>query len=262
MNIFNQNKRKWLGNQDTYQNKNKLDACTILDRIPRVKKKTTCYGYDIWFCYEVSWLTLSGKPTYKVAELRIPLESKYIIESKSFKLYLNQFNFITFDSELAFINQINQDISGVIESNIQCVLHNPFNITLTPLEGICIDNESNLENRLTDNKSIKVENETLYSHLFRSNCPVTNQPDWASIIIRYSGQQINKEALVSYLLSYRQKQDFHEACIDTIFDELLQQYELLDLNVYGAFTRRGGIAIHPLRQSVSKIIRTYYFFKT
>ena len=258
-----ENQLKWLGQKNSYHKELVSNDATVLDRILRVKSKGHCYGHDIWLCYEVSWLASSGKPTYKIGELIVPLDSKYIIESKSLKLYFNQFNHVNFSSEAVFISQVTQEISNTLESVVQFRLYNPLRLSHTALKGICIDEESPEEKNIVMDQNEIVDHETLYTHLFRSNCPVTNQPDWASIIITYSGPKMNRGAVLEYLLNYREKQAFHEQCISEIYSDLLQQCHCLELIVYGAFTRRGGIAIHPIRATNEiRLAQPYHFLKT
>jgi 7-cyano-7-deazaguanine reductase len=262
---------KWLGKKNAYQRSsqnvsNNVTTTDILDRVLRGQQDDHCKGHDIWLCYEISWLSKSNKPTYKMGELIIPIHSQYILESKSVKLYLNQFNCIKFESEHAFINHVKTDISTTIETEISFQLYDPMNCELTQIEGECIDssiiNEKPDGNPLQTDPTIQVKNKTVMTHLFRSNCPITHQPDWASIIITYSGSYIQQNTLLAYLLSYRDHQKFHEACMTTIYKEIMKHCRPNNLKVYGAFTRRGGIAIHPVRMSQNSTVRPYHLLKT
>jgi len=241
---------KWLDKKDAY---NQTPQGTILDRVPRDKMPNHCHGVDIWLGYELSWLSGCGtnieKPTYKLGELRIPANSRYIVESKSLKLYFNQFNFVVFKSDQAFINRIKKDIETLLEVKIMVQLYDATALSITPIEGECIDNKYPDDQGLQIDSDVEVKTKTVYSHLFRSNCPVTNQPDWASIIITYSGARIRSRHLLAYLLGYRSHQGFHESCITTIYSDIMTHCNPSKLMVYGAFTRRGGIAIHPIRMS-------------
>jgi 7-cyano-7-deazaguanine reductase len=216
------------------------------------------YGYDIWTGYEISWLNSKGKPEVAVAEFKIPCTSPNIIESKSFKLYLNSFNQTRFSSLDDVQNILKADLSAVagaaVEIHLQGLCKSNLLIDIT-YDALCLDEldididsyhpDSSL---LTANVAEEVE-EVLCSHLLKSNCPVTGQPDWASLFVVYSGAKINHEDLLRYVISFREHQDFHEHCVERIFVDLLQACKPKKLSVYARYTRRGGLDINPFRST-------------
>ncbi|MFL0799946.1 MAG: NADPH-dependent 7-cyano-7-deazaguanine reductase QueF [Agarilytica sp.] len=219
------------------------------------------HGADIWTGYELSWLGTSGKPEVAIAEFSFPAASANIIESKSFKYYLNSFNQTKFDSWEHVQNTLVQDLSLKADGQVE--------VSLFPLEdfadpeknsGDCVDRlEVNIDQYspspgLLKSSETKVTKHGLYSHLLKSNCPVTGQPDWASVWIEYSGKEISPESFLRYVVSYRQHQDFHENCVERIFCDLLQQCECDELSVYARYTRRGGLDINPFRTNVEREI--------
>ena len=216
-------------------------------------------GVDIWNAYEVSWLNQKGKPVVRLAEFRIPANSTHIIESKSFKLYLNSFNLTAFTSEADVQQRMKIDLSAAAGAKIEVVL---FALDgagqVSQFKGECIDEldveitdyEPNADClKLCESATGETVTESLYSHLLKSNCPVTGQPDWASIVIEYSGAPISREGLLKYLVSYREHGDFHEQCVESIFMDIWQQCRPQDLTVYARYLRRGGLDINPYRSS-------------
>jgi 7-cyano-7-deazaguanine reductase len=225
-------------------------------------------GEDVWYGYELSWLNSSGKPIVAVAEFRFPCTSNNIVESKSFKLYLNSFNQSRFSSWQDVENCLVKDLSNTCGS-IAAVKLFPvencpplhINHEVFSEKTICIDEiEIEIENYQldpsllidTDNNKEKVENETLVSHLLKSNCLITNQPDWASIYIQYSGKKISQSLLLAYLISFRQHNEFHEQCVERIYCDIKKYCDVSDLTVFARYTRRGGLDINPFR-STSKL---------
>ncbi|MEE4254448.1 MAG: NADPH-dependent 7-cyano-7-deazaguanine reductase QueF [Desulfuromusa sp.] len=215
-------------------------------------------GYDIWNAFELSWLNLKGKPVVAMGEFHIPCESPNLIESKSFKLYLNSFNqtgFAGFEQVEALMIE---DLSRVCGSQVRVrLIDSDQFITeeLRCLPGQCMDGldieirEYSLDPSLLENSTDpdrKVEEE-LHSHLLKSNCLVTNQPDWGSVLIRYRGSKIDSEALLRYLISFRQHNEFHEQCVERIFVDLKRYCQPEKLTVYARYTRRGGLDINPFR---------------
>ncbi|MDO6563738.1 NADPH-dependent 7-cyano-7-deazaguanine reductase QueF [Amphritea sp. 1_MG-2023] len=213
------------------------------------------HGCDIWNAYEVSWLNSRGKPVVRLAEFRIPADSLHIIESKSFKLYLNSFNLTRFSSESDVQSRLMDDLSAVAGGTVEVILQ-PVDspAVISYFEGECLD-EIDIEvvdyspapQRLS--AAGKVIEESLYSHLLKSNCPVTGQPDWASIAIDYRGPAIDKAGLLQYLISYREHGDFHEQCVESIFMDIWQVCQPEALTVYARYLRRGGLDINPWRSS-------------
>ena len=222
-------------------------------------------GEDVWYGYELSWLNSSGKPIVAVAEFRFPCTSTNIVESKSFKLYLNSFNQSRFSSWQDVENCLVKDLSNTCGSIATVKLFSVDNCPALQIsseifseEAICIDDiELNIENYQLDptllvnvnSEDVSVENENLVSHLLKSNCLITNQPDWASIYIQYSGQKISQTALLAYLISFRQHNEFHEQCVERIYCDIKKYCDVTDLSVFARYTRRGGLDINPFRSS-------------
>ncbi len=218
-------------------------------------------GYDLWNCYELSWLNLSGKPEVRILSFIVSADSQYLIESKSIKLYLNSFNNMKFTNDSAIHELIKKDLSNVSKSDVKLQIgkldeYNKTNMAL--FDGICLDNLDIEINDYQVNKSfLKLESvtnneveEILYSNLFKSNCLVTNQPDWASIMIKYKGKKINHESLLKYLISYRNHSGFHEECVERIFVNLMEICSPKELSILAKYTRRGGVDINPFRTNL------------
>lgn len=214
-------------------------------------------GVDIWNAYEVSWLNPKGKPVVALAEFRIPASSSHIIESKSFKLYLNSFNLSRFASESQVVELMQSDLSKAAGGEVEVILSYPDDqVTLSALEGRCIDElDIEIEHYEPTPALLKSEgapvSESLVSHLLKSNCPVTGQPDWASVQIRYTGPKIDAAGLLAYLISYREHGDFHEQCVETIFMDIWNRCQPSSLSVYARYVRRGGLDINPYRSSAN-----------
>lgn len=220
-------------------------------------------GQDIWTGYEVSWLNNKGKPIVGVALFEFPCQTSHIIESKSFKLYLNSFNQTRFDSVDKVKSTLSNDLSVAVAMPVKVTLYSPdeYNcLPCTPLPGVCIDDlDIEIDSYDLDAQSLKSASdecvtETLHSHLLKSNCLITSQPDWASIIIRYSGEKICKESLLRYLISFRTHNEFHEQCVERIFCDLNTQLKLSNLEVYARYTRRGGLDINPYRSTSNNTV--------
>ena len=213
------------------------------------------FGEDIWNSYEISWLNAKGKPIVALAEFHIPATSSHIIESKSFKLYLNSYNLTRFDDAAQVVAQMEKDLSKAAGGDVRVLLTSPQDaVAVETFIGECID-ELDIEvshyepaPELLSAKG-EVVTEALVSHLLKSNCPVTGQPDWASIQITYTGAKIDQEGLLGYLISYREHGDFHEQCVETIFMDIWQQCKPEQLSVYARYVRRGGLDINPFRSS-------------
>lgn len=241
---------------------------SLLFPIPRKEKRDEIgvpdplpfHGVDIWNAYELSWLDPKGKPHVAMATFYIPSESPCIIESKSFKLYLNSFNQHQFSDENEVKALLKKDISLATSANVEVDL-----LPVTALafaddstwKGICLDD---IDTTITDyhinpdllvTESNPVE-EALYSHLLKSNCLVTGQPDWGSVYINYAGNQIQHESLLKYVISYRNHNEFHEQCVERIFMDLMRQCHPKKLTVYARYTRRGGLDINPFRSNFEK----------
>jgi len=225
-------------------------------------------GEDVWYGYELSWLNSTGKPIVAVAEFRFPCTSTNIVESKSFKLYLNSFNQSSFSSwqevEDCLIKDLSSTCDGIASVKLFPVDHCPaleINQQVFSDKSVCIDDiDLDVENYQLDptlllsanTEDNTVENENLVSHLLKSNCLITNQPDWASIFIQYTGQKISQKALLAYLISFRQHNEFHEQCVERIYYDIKKYCQVSELTVFARYTRRGGLDINPFR-STSKL---------
>lgn len=213
-------------------------------------------GQDIWTAYELSWLDTQGKPQVAMAEFAVPADSPNIIESKSFKYYLNSLNQTSFPSWKVLSDTLAQDLSKISGAEIGVELYslNVEAVLTTHIPGRCID-DFDIENPvyqpdsslLRTNTDQQVVSEALYSHLLKTNCPVTGQPDWATLWVQYSGSIIDPASLLAYVVSFRQHQDFHENCVEKIFCDLQSQCKCEELTVYARYTRRGGLDINPFR---------------
>lgn len=249
-----------LGKQTGYQSQ--YDA-SLLFAVPRQPKRdemgitaTLAFkGIDIWNAYELSWLNNKGKPIIAAARINVPCESENIFESKSLKLYFNSFNQSQFTSIEQVQEIIVQDLSAITKSavNVEFILPDQFEQqTLHELPGKNIDDlDITVTQYQPDARLLQTTNtivtECLQSHLLKSNCLITAQPDWASIMIDYTGKQIDQPSLLRYLISFRQHNEFHEQCVERIFTDIKRQCQPEKLTVYARYTRRGGIDINPIR---------------
>ena len=222
-------------------------------------------GADLWTAYELSWLNPRGKPQVALAHITIPCESTHIVESKSFKLYLNSFNNTVFESADAVRERIRADIGAAIWHGgpvmagvgVKLLLPEAFGAeAVQELPGLCIDRldvECTRYQPAPELLSAALHEqpvtETLTSHLLKSNCLVTGQPDWGSVQISYTGPRIDREALLRYLIGFRQHNEFHEQCVERIFTDVLQACAPQRLTVYARYTRRGGLDINPWRSN-------------
>lgn len=219
------------------------------------------YGVDIWNAYEISWLNARGKPQVAIARITVPADSPNIIESKSFKLYLNSFNQTRLDSVVALKNLLQQDLSNGFGATVHISLTQPEEfgmVEMGELDGLLLDRldidvdhyspAPELLKAALDEEPVE---EKLLSHLLKSNCLVTGQPDWASVQIHYAGPQIDQESLLRYLIGFREHNEFHEQCVERIFTDILRQCQPQQLAVYARYTRRGGLDINPWRSNFS-----------
>ena len=217
-------------------------------------------GYDIWNAYELSWLNPKGKPVVAMGEFHVPCESPHLIESKSFKLYLNSFNQTRFPDSSQVEERLLKDLSAAAGARVRVRLLDSEQFAveqISQLPGECIDEldievaNYALDPALLQNAAdpMQMVEENLHSHLLKSNCLVTNQPDWGSLLIRYRGGKIDREALLRYLISFRQHNEFHEQCVERIFVDLLRYCQPQQLTVYARYTRRGGLDINPFRSN-------------
>jgi 7-cyano-7-deazaguanine reductase len=218
-------------------------------------------GEDIWNAWELTWLEPTGKPVVATAVITVPAESANIIESKSLKLYLNSFAMERYDSVKELTDIISKDLSRVAGSPVAVNVISAGTSTIDHIEnlpGHCIDYmDVSVDAATVDASLLKISgdqsdnenliSEELHSHLLRSNCPVTNQPDMGSVLVRYSGPRIEQDSLLRYIASFRQHNDFHEACVERMFTDIKAQCRPDKLTVYARFNRRGGLDINPFR---------------
>ena len=222
-------------------------------------------GADLWTAFELSWLNPRGKPQVAIAHITIPAESTHIVESKSFKLYLNSFNQSVFESADAVRDRIRADISAAIwhgeavqgSAGVKLLLPEVFDREpVHELDGVNLDR---LDVECTHYQPApellraalheQPVTETLVSHLLKSNCLVTGQPDWGMVVVRYRGPAIDRAALLRYIVSFRGHNEFHEQCVERIFCDISARCAPQSLAVYARYTRRGGLDINPFRSS-------------
>ena len=223
-------------------------------------------GMDWWQVFEMSWLNSHGISQVAMARLAIPATSDYIVESKSLKLYFNSLNFTEFDNQQAVKAAVEKDLSACLKTDVTLEIFEVNIANSLPIsapQGDCIDNAlDNSDKKIAivsdvDPSSLTVAHQgaadsqlqILHSHLLRSNCPVTNQPDWGTLEIQIDSQPIDRAGLLEYILSFRQHNGFHEQCVEQIFSDLTQVFAPKKLMVRAWYTRRGGIDINPCRVS-------------
>jgi 7-cyano-7-deazaguanine reductase len=246
---------------------------SLLFPIPRAAKRaeigiTTAspfFGADIWTAYELSWLNPRGKPQVALVHFTIPCESVNIVESKSFKLYLNSFNNSRFSDAAEVLARLRADINeavwrgGVVQTSVGVKMIAPEVFDREPiyeLDGLGLDRlevectqyqpAPELLSAAMDENPVS---EVLVSNLLKSNCLVTGQPDWGTVQISYAGPQINQEGLLKYIVSFRNHNEFHEQCVERIFMDIWTRCKPIKLTVYARYTRRGGLDINPFRTS-------------
>ncbi|MBU1359889.1 MAG: NADPH-dependent 7-cyano-7-deazaguanine reductase QueF [Gammaproteobacteria bacterium] len=223
------------------------------------------FGADLWTAYEVSWLNPRGKPQVAIARFTVPCETTNIIESKSFKLYLNSFNGSTFESADAVRDRLSSDLSeahwrggsrtGGIGVNLVAPesfareeIQELAGLDLDRLDIECTRYRPAPELLSADALQVPVS-ETLTSRLLKSNCLVTGQPDWGSVQVRYTGPPIEQAGLLAYIVSFRDHNEFHEPCVERMFNDIWRRCRPTKLSVYARYTRRGGLDISPFRTS-------------
>lgn len=213
-------------------------------------------GYDLWNAYELSWLDAQGKPVVDTAQFIIPADTPNLIESKSFKLYLNSLNNARFESREVVREKVAAALSAAAGGAVQMTFGVPD--TQAAQKGLCIDHlPVTIESYgppdagLLQHDATHVT-ETLYTRLLKSNCPVTAQPDWATLTIHYSGPRLDQAALLRYIVSFRNHCEFHEQCVERIFNDILSRTAPARLSVIARYTRRGGLDINPWRATVNE----------
>ena len=245
---------------------------TLLQPVPRAlnrgglgitESQPFTVGADIWTAYEISWLNEKGLPQVAIADIYLDYQSLNLIESKSFKLYLNSFNQSKFADFNAVQNTMQRDLSECAQGEVKVRL-NPTTFydaqTIDTPKGDCID-EQDIEitsyefnaDWLKDSVSDEIVEEHLVSHLLKSNCLITNQPDWGTLQIHYVGKKINREKLLRYIVSFRQHNEFHEQCVERIFCDLMHYAKPEKLTIYARYTRRGGLDINPFRSNFENL---------
>ncbi|QXH55141.1 NADPH-dependent 7-cyano-7-deazaguanine reductase QueF [Pseudomonas maumuensis] len=216
-------------------------------------------GVDFWNCFELSWLLPSGKPVVAIGEFAIPCDSPNIIESKSFKLYLNSLNQTVFASMAELQACLVNDLSAAAGKPVAVKVSTLAEVEgqgVTASPGQCIDaldvtisNYEQPQPELLRCAADRVVQETVHSHLLKSNCPVTGQPDWGSVVVEYKGRALDHASLLTYLISFRQHADFHEQCVERIYLDLKNLLKPEHLTVYARYVRRGGLDINPYRST-------------
>lgn len=214
-------------------------------------------GEDLWNAYEFSWLNPKGKPEVALLECRVPCTTPNIIESKSFKLYLNSFNQTRFNSATEVLEVLKSDLAAVAgdEVAVKMLDLNASHLPITELPGVCIDHlDVEISHYQPDAELLQLGSgqeveQKLVSHLLKSNCLITNQPDWGSLFIAYRGPQISEASLLEYIISFREHNEFHEQCVERIFCDILRRCQPKALSVLARYTRRGGLDINPFRST-------------
>lgn len=257
-----------LGKTVTYENQYNPK---LLFAIPRQIKRQEIgvpealpfYGADYWNAYEFSCLNEKGKPIVALINFVFPCQSPNIIESKSFKLYLNTFNNSRFESLAAVKTVLQKDVSSAAGAAVEVKIFLPKQIeneSIKGFKGVCLDDldidcdQYQVFPDFLGCESDLLVKETVYSDLLKSNCLVTGQPDWASIQIHYHGKKMNHQGLLKYLISFRDHHEFHEQCVERVFMDISKHCQPKHLSVYARYTRRGGLDINPFRSSDQKTL--------
>lgn len=258
-----------LGQKTEY--KSQYDA-SLLQPVPRrlnreglgiVETQPFNQGADVWTCYELSWLNPNGLPQVAIADIVIDFKSENLIESKSFKLYLNSFNQTKFASIEEVEQTLTRDLSQCASGQVLVKIHKLSCYTNQPIvnfagesideQDIQIDSYEFSNQHLNNVAESEMVEEALVSHLLKSNCLITSQPDWGSVQIHYVGKRLNREKLLRYLVSFREHNEFHEQCVERIFTDLMRFAKPEKLTVYARYTRRGGLDINPFRSNFENV---------
>lgn len=257
-----------LGHEVAYPDRYDPTLLFPIDRAPNraalaitADKLPFAEGVDIWNAYEVSWLDPRGKPRVALASFTVPAVTPCIIESKSFKLYLNSYNQERMPDMATVAARMEQDLSAAAGGpvGVRLIAPEEFNMQrIAELDGVCLDDLDVEIDAYTPAPHLlrvagqaagqaDIVEETLTSRLLKSNCPVTGQPDWGSVRIHYRGPRIDRAGLLAYIVSFRQHADFHEHCVERMFTDILRTCQPETLSVYARYTRRGGLDINPWR---------------
>ena len=251
-----------LGQESDYPNKY---APELLFPIPRLDSRESLtdgempfHGSDIWNAWDLTWLGPDDKPVVATGEFRIPAESANLIESKSLKLYLNSLSMSRFDSPARVASTLTTDLSAcagaLVDVAVDAIEDTESRIVIR-LPGLCIDSLPvacdawEVDPTLLECNPDELVEEELHTHLLRSLCPVTAQPDIGSLAVHYRGPRIDPATLLKYVVSFREHNDFHEACIERMFVDLLNRCRCEKLSVFARYQRRGGIDINPFRSN-------------
>ena len=256
-----------LGRSTAYRNTYAPELLFPVDRAPKraeigVVEALPFHGEDLWNAYELSWLNARGKPVVAMGEFRVPAVSPRLIESKSLKLYLNSFNASRFDDMAEVEAVIARDLSAAAGAPVSVQLQSVHMAArqVCSLPGTLIDD---LDVDIADYHPAPTllgvaadaapVSETLVSHLLKSNCLVTGQPDWATVYVNYTGAPIDRAGLLRYIVSFREHNEFHEQCVERMFCDLMARCAPSRLEVWARYTRRGGLDINPWRSSVAGV---------
>lgn len=238
---------------------------SVLFAIERAPNRSTLtiptdwLGQDIWYAYEMSWLNSKGKPIVAIGRFAFEWNSPFLVESKSFKLYLNSYNESRFESLAEVKALLVKDLSALTQSTVQVRLYSLDTYegpSAQALQGVLID-EIDIEithyqpepQLLGGATQPEIVSESLISHLLKSNCPVTGQPDWGTVQIQYTGRAIDHAALLQYIVSFRKHTEFHEHCVERMYHDIMAQCQPQKLFVMARYTRRGGLDINPWRSN-------------
>jgi len=250
-------------------------------------------GYDIWNAYEVSCITAEGMPIAAIAKIVYPCTSKYIVESKSIKLYMNSFNMEKISGNIVSVlnqlqNTISKDLSSLLETDVRVYVRSttavddslhyppvlPNSLYPTLEQGIDVTTiQASIYNETPDLlNAIEIpepKTQRFHSALLKSNCRVTSQPDWGDVYIHYKGKyEINTTSLLHYIVSFRDECHFHEEICETIYKRFYDKFSPEELVVTCLYVRRGGIDINPTRANrydlIDKALKDEfkYFTKT
>ena len=215
-------------------------------------------GVDIWNAWELTWLDNNGLPQAATAEIIVAADSVNIIESKSLKLYLGSFAMSRYESHRDVAAVLTRDLTACCGAEVYVTIHapaSPDSAVVSRLPGQCLDTQTvscdsyEVSPSLLRADASDLVAEDLHSDLLRSLCPVTGQPDIASVLVSYRGPRIDHAALLRYIVSYRQHQDFHETCVERMFMDIRERCGAEQLTIYARYQRRGGIDINPFRSN-------------
>ena len=256
-----------LGREVEYPDRYDPSLLFPIDRAPNreaLKHWASWQGADIWNAYEISWLNARGLPQVAIGRFVIPADSPRLIESKSFKLYLNSFNEERYKSAADVAAAMQADLSRVAGATVDVRLDTDLcsmEVACGPFAGECLDTlDVAVDRYLPDPALLRrapddgVVTETLFSNLLKSNCPVTGQPDWGSVQIRYTGPRIDRGSLLKYIVSFRRHTEFHEHCVERMYCDIYEAIKPESLFVMARYTRRGGLDINPWRSSDDTIV--------